>query len=132
MVVKGGVPWNKGKTYRIPSLQRENHYRWRGDDVSYVSLHKWIRLYKTLADGCENCGVKCKLHAANISGEYRRDVNDYKWLCSSCHAVSHGRSKGSKNPNYDNRGVKSHWYGKHHSEESKKKITGRPKKSRST
>jgi len=24
---------------------------------------------------------------ANISGEYHRDINDFKWMCRSCHMI---------------------------------------------
>lgn len=37
------------------------------------------------------CCKKChknnlKLQISNISGEYKRDIEDYEWLCQSCHA----------------------------------------------
>jgi len=64
----------------------ENNYAWKGDAVGYKTLHEWIRKYKPIPQtGCEHCHKNKPLHAANISGEYRRDVNDYIWLCGSCH-----------------------------------------------
>lgn len=48
----------------------ENNPNWRGDDIGYGHLHKWIRKYKPKSDVCENCGIKTNkpLDAANISG----------------------------------------------------------------
>ena len=84
---KGKVSPKKGKHYEKCSLAKrnENNPRWKGDDVSYFALHIWLRKNKKPADRCEHCGKKTKLDCANISGKYRRDVNDYKWLCRSCH-----------------------------------------------
>jgi len=63
---------------------------WKGDKVSYSGLHKWIRKYKPKLFYCQLCGRNGKLHVANISGEYRRDVNDYQWLCPKCHVYKDG------------------------------------------
>lgn len=69
-----------------PKVKRgKDHPFWKGDDVSYSSLHEWLVKYKPSVECCEECGKKRKLDIANISGEYRRDVDDYKWLCRSCH-----------------------------------------------
>ena len=63
----------------------ENHYRWKGDSVGYYALHNWIRKQKGKARKCEECGKEGRCHWANISGEYKRDINDFKSLCASCH-----------------------------------------------
>jgi hypothetical protein len=49
-------------------------------------LHKWIRKHKPKSEICQLCGEKKeKLHLSNISGEYKRDINDFWWLCFPCH-----------------------------------------------
>jgi hypothetical protein len=41
---------------------------------------------------CEKCGkVTNKLDCANISGEYKRDISDYRWICRHCHMEEDGR-----------------------------------------
>lgn len=69
----------KGKT------AGEKHYNWKGDDVKYGSLHDYIRYYKKKSDICEHCKINKSIDLANISGEYKRDINDFVWLCRSCH-----------------------------------------------
>ena len=51
---------------------------------------------------CENCGEQKSYDLANISGEYKRDINDFKWLCRSCHIKEDGRIN-----NLLNQGVKN-------------------------
>lgn len=59
---------------------------WKGDDVSYAGLHKWLGRRKGKAPRlCEQCGRVARCHWANISGEYKRDLSDYRALCASCH-----------------------------------------------
>lgn len=58
------------------------------DDVSYKGLHQWIRTHKE-KQLCP-CG-KTPYDVANISGKYKRNVNDFIWLCRRCHMKSDGR-----------------------------------------
>jgi len=53
----------------------------------YPGIHKWIKRRKPLPDPlvCEECKLPKKLDLANISGEYKRDIDDYRWLCRRCH-----------------------------------------------
>lgn len=78
---KGSIPWNKGK----PGLRGKDSPLWKGDKASYSAMHKWIRRQKTKSDCCEKCGKIGRLELANISGKYKRDVNDFEWLCIKCH-----------------------------------------------
>ena len=63
----------------------ENNGNWRGNDVGYGGLHLWINRHKPESKVCEHCERNLPLEAANISGEYKRDINDYVWLCHFCH-----------------------------------------------
>lgn len=56
-------------------------------EKNYIKLHYWIRKNKPKVELCEMCGKKKKLDLANISGEYKKDINDYEWLCRSCHKL---------------------------------------------
>jgi hypothetical protein len=69
----------------------DKHYAWKGDNVGYYPLHAWIRKNKPKDNFCNNCGKNKPLEAANISGKYKRDINDYKWLCRKCHMNSDNR-----------------------------------------
>lgn len=79
--------YRRGK--KFPELSGSNHPLWKGIEVSYIALHKW--LYRALGqpDTCEFCGKsgleKQKIHWANKSGEYKRDLRDWIRLCSFCH-----------------------------------------------
>ena len=66
--------------------RKENHPLWKGDDVSYKVLHKWIRKNKPKPDVCEMCNCFKPKEISNISGEYKRDIDDYQWLCVLCHS----------------------------------------------
>ncbi len=71
-----------------------NNGQWKGDKVGYFALHEWVRNHKPKPICCEKCGCipySTFLDLANISGDYKRDVNDFEWLCRSCHMVSDGR-----------------------------------------
>ena len=69
---------------------------WKGDDVGLINLHRWVERRKEKPQFCENCGKKAPYDLANISGEYKRDVDDFKWLCRSCHMKEDGRINNLK------------------------------------
>lgn len=85
---KNKEPWNKGKVFDGgPSL-----YNWKGEDVGYNALHRWVRRKLGSANHCEDCGLneipkgkKRYFDWANISHEYRRTLEDWKQLCKKCH-----------------------------------------------
>lgn len=77
-------------------MRGEDHPNWKGDKAGYRSIHAWAHLRIKRAAECRHCGKPDKvietstgprryLQLANISGEYRRDLNDWKFLCPSCH-----------------------------------------------
>jgi len=73
------------------SMLGKNNPMWKGDNVSYRSLHEWIENHKSKPKLCEECHKNPPFDLANISGKYLRDINDYRWLCRSCHMKSDGR-----------------------------------------
>lgn len=60
---------------------------WKGDKAGYVAKHMWIISHYGKASKCEHCDSKTakRYEWANISGNYEREVIDYKQLCPSCH-----------------------------------------------
>ena len=75
----------KIKSGEIKYAFGKNHQNWKGNKVGYQGLHKWVRKNKPKPKFCKKCGERKKLDLANISGKYKRDVNDFEWLCRSCH-----------------------------------------------
>lgn len=65
----------------------EKNWNWKGDDVSYQALHTWVRKYKGTPKKCEHCGRvdKKKYEWANIDHSYKRNLDDWIRLCTSCH-----------------------------------------------
>ena len=88
---------NKGRRRSTFGIYGKSTPNWKGDDVKYQGLHKWLRNHYGKADKCENVNCSKKSNTfdwANVSGEYKRDINDYIKLCRSCHI------------NMDRRGIK--------------------------
>lgn len=56
---------------------------------SYRAIHSWIERQLGKPHRCDECGDDSlehrQYHWANISGEYRRDISDWKRLCVRCH-----------------------------------------------
>ena len=101
---KGHKTWNIGvKTGIIPKtafkkgehfsqtteFKKKENRHWKGSVGAYNTLHAWINRNKGKAVKCEHCGFESseprKIHWANISHKYLRDLNDYISLCASCH-----------------------------------------------
>ena len=70
---------------------KENHYLWKGDDVGYAGIHVWINKWYGSPETCEHCQktglTGHSIHWANISGEYKREREDWKRLCAKCHRL---------------------------------------------
>jgi hypothetical protein len=70
----------------------ERHPRWLADAVDYKQLHKWVNRKLTRTGRCAECGTQPAARRdgragtdwANISGEYHRDLNDWRELCHPC------------------------------------------------
>lgn len=73
----------------------EMNVNWKGNKVSYGGIHDYIRNKYGSPQICEHCKAKNlgsrKHHWANISGEYKRDRNDWLRLCAKCHFNFDGR-----------------------------------------
>ena len=57
-------------------------------------VHKcsvWVKNRIKKEKRCSVCGATKNIDLANISGEYKRDINDYEWLCRKCHVKKDGR-----------------------------------------
>ena len=67
----------------------ENNWNWKGDKVGYYALHAWVERNLGKPQTCELCGDTSdrKYEWANISGNYKRELNGWKRLCTPCHAA---------------------------------------------
>lgn len=87
----GGVPRAGNRFIQYHHLKEgEQHHSWKGNDVGYTALHLWVSKHKVRSGVCEPCGARPAgkgTEFANISGEYKRDIEDYIELCCSCHKV---------------------------------------------
>jgi len=70
-----------------PGLKGELNGSWKGDFASYSAMHQWIWRQKGKPSKCEKCGTtrKRKYEWANKYHTYKREMNDYVRLCTSCH-----------------------------------------------
>ena len=109
----GISPWNKGKKWKPEIIEKlrkaklgkkaseetkkkmsdqrtdEKHNLWKGREASYSAKHAWVVRKLGKPTKCEKCGRgdlnSHKIHWANKSGEYLRNINDWVRLCVPCH-----------------------------------------------
>ena len=99
----------------------ENHPSWKGDNVGYIGLHIWVRKNKLKPELCELCKTKPARDISNISHTYKRNLDDWWYLCKSCHISYDCTDKTVEKRRLKMKGNKIH-LGHKHSEESKKKM----------
>lgn len=96
----GSKPWNKGAQGVMPS--GEAHHMWVGDEVGYNALHTWVARNKSKPTTCEQCGENKPLDWANVSHEYKRDLDDWMALCRACHIAYDKKHRGAKKKKFGN------------------------------
>lgn len=64
---------------------------WKGEDAGYSAKHSWIiKHYGKASHCCKDDGhIARRFEWHNISGEYKRDMEDWTQLCPSCHRKLH-------------------------------------------
>lgn len=84
---------NKGKkNYKISiSKIGEKNSNWLGDKVGLSGVHLWLKRRYKKPEFCQDCRKNKAMDLANISGNYKRDINDFEWLCRHCHMSKDGR-----------------------------------------
>lgn len=109
--VKGITPWHKGKKVdkklypnyghqkphseetkqRMSEAKKGKHYspdtefKEKTGFISYSALHNWVYRKLGKATKCINGHENQKQFVwANISGEYKRDITDWKEVCQTC------------------------------------------------
>lgn len=89
---------NKGRKHSKKTIKKMSLCKlgnknpvWKEDEVKYTALHNWIRRHKLKPELCEDCHKNKPYDLANISGNYKRDINDFEWICRRCHMIKDGR-----------------------------------------
>ena len=67
--------------------------------AEYHALHRWLRKCKPRPELCEECDMRRPRELATIDGKYIKDLNHFKWLCTSCHKELDYKL-GIRKPNY--------------------------------
>lgn len=89
----GRKPWNKGLNgiHLSPKTEwaKSNEKQFDGDINAYNRLHRWVRKNLGRPETCESClesGLaREKIHWANKSREYKKELTDWIRLCAKCH-----------------------------------------------
>lgn len=58
---------------------------WKGDGVGVKALHRWIRRNKPKPKVCEICNLEKELELSNKGHTYKRNLEDWQWVCRKCH-----------------------------------------------
>ncbi len=64
------------------------------NSTNYWTIHKWLVRWRGKAFGCARCNTKedRRYEWSNISGKYKRNLNDYESLCVPCHRAKDGNN----------------------------------------
>lgn len=97
--------WNKGMKglhlspqteFKKEEVLGEDNPNWKGEKASYSALHYWIKDRLIKPQTCRDCNQPKKLELANISGEYKRDLSDWEWLCHKCNCSKDAKIRREK------------------------------------
>ena len=87
--------WHLGLMHRESYLginKEEKNGMWKGDNVGHgASFHRWVECRKKRPSVCEKCKERPPYDLTNKSGSYKRNLDDWEWLCRKCHMENDGR-----------------------------------------
>jgi len=66
-------------------LKGENHVQWKGDNITKGRFHRHVEKIKIKPEHCETCNNSSRLELSSNNHIYTRYIDDYEWLCRSCH-----------------------------------------------
>ena len=89
----------------------EDHPGWKGEDVGYKELHRWVSKNKTKTGECP-CGFVGYTEWSNVSFEYHRDLNDWQELCKKCHSAYDKAGRGAATEIFGAQGVQNGYGGR--------------------
>lgn len=74
------------RLWQIGNTIAEKNNSWKGKEVGYHGIHKWVGRRFTKPDNCERCGEHKELMEwSNNDGKYSRNRKDWEYLCVQCH-----------------------------------------------
>jgi hypothetical protein len=84
---------NKGKKrseeckIKLRGKTEEKSIHWKGNEAGKSNMHKWVERWKGKPKKCEMCGTEKakKYEWANVDHSYKRILEDYIRMCTSCH-----------------------------------------------
>jgi len=87
ILISKALTGKKKSEESIKKRSGKNNYAWKGDDVGYFQLHRWIESKLGNSKYCECCksSQKKKYEWANKDHKYKRKIEDWIRLCTSCH-----------------------------------------------
>lgn len=65
----------------------EQNPGWKGEKITYFTLHSWIRKKLGKAQKCINGHIAKIYYWCNKSGNYTRNFSDWHELCPSCNKL---------------------------------------------
>lgn len=82
-----GILWTDARNERRRIKTRgEKSHNWKGDDVGYQGIHRWLCKEYPKSGKCESCGkIKRTQWALKSGKKHKRRRELYKELCSKCH-----------------------------------------------
>jgi DNA-binding transcriptional ArsR family regulator len=82
-----------------PRLSGENHWNWRGDNVTYPQLHKWARKQFGNPRFCWLCERSPdRIEMACINKLYTKSQATWAALCARCHRILDNHPYKRKGP----------------------------------
>lgn len=65
----------------------ERRKEWADKRITqYHSIHYWVKKRLPKTEACSWCGNQSlRIELANLSGDYKKEVSDFVWICVSCH-----------------------------------------------
>lgn len=86
---KGYTPVNRKRNYINATRTNKRRKNWH--NIGYRGLHMWVRKEMGNPTHCSKCGMpdtgryRTNIQWANVSREYKRELNDWIALCATCH-----------------------------------------------
>jgi len=77
---------------RTIGMKAEKNLAWKGDDVTYKGLHRWIEIQLGQAKNyiCYHCDGRSgskKMNWSNTDHKYTRDLSKWLPVCKICHSI---------------------------------------------
>lgn len=79
------VPWNKDLSLIKAYDNKSYGYARTKEGATKKALDAWAKSRIPKPDKCEMCGLDKPLEMSNKSQKYKRDVEDWQWICKKCH-----------------------------------------------